>query len=116
MNRLSVLMLCLTTLAIFFILRQDNVKVDVDAYEAQIRALEQKVDSLHAQNDSLVKEADSLEIKIDEYDIKIKNLNYSINVIKKETKQKLEAVDNLNDDELERFFSNRYRQYKDSIN
>tara|TARA_R100000027_G_C2245572_1_gene93146 strand:- start:459 stop:809 length:351 start_codon:yes stop_codon:yes gene_type:complete len=116
MNRLSVLMLCLTTLAIFFILRQDNVKVDVDAYEAQIRALEQKVDSLHAQNDSLVKEADSLEIKIDEYDIKIKNLNYSINVIKKETKQKLEAVDNLDDDELERFFTNRYRQYKDSIN
>jgi|TARA_R100000081_G_scaffold9213_2_gene3777 uncharacterized protein YoxC len=106
----------LTTLAIFFILRQDNVKVDVDAYEAQIRALEQKVDSLHAQNDSLVKEADSLEIKIDEYDIKIKNLNYSINVIKKETKQKLEAVDNLDDDELERFFTNRYRQYKDSIN
>lgn len=116
MNRLSVLMLCLTTLAIFFILRQDNVKVDVDAYEAQIKALEQKVDSLHAQNDSLIKEADSLEIRIDEYDVKIRNLNYSINVIKKETKQKLEAVDNLNDDELERFFSNRYRQYKDSIN
>ena len=116
MNRLSVLMLCLTTLAIFFILPQDNVTPDVDAYEAQIRALEQKVDSLHAQNDSLVKEADSLEIKIDEYDIKIKNLNYSINVIKKETKQKLEAVDNLDDDELERFFTNRYRQYKDSIN
>lgn len=116
MNRLSVLMLCITTLAIFFILRQDNVKVDVDAYEAQIRALEMKVDSLHSQNDSLLKEADSLELKITEFDSRIKNLNYSINVIKRETKQKLEAVDNLDDDELERFFSSRYRQYKDTIN
>ena len=113
MNRLSVLLLCLTTLAIFFILRQDNVKVDVDAYEAQIRALEQKVDSLHAQNDSLIKEADSLVLKIDEFDNKIKNLSNSINVIKRETKQKLDAVDNLDDDELERFFSTRY---KDTIN
>ena len=67
-------------------------------------------------NRSLLKEADSLELKITEFDSKIKNLNYSINVIKRETKQKLEAVDNLNDDELERFFSSRYRQYKDTIN
>jgi len=42
MNRISVLLLCITTLAIFFILRQDNVKVDVDAYEARIEALQMR--------------------------------------------------------------------------
>ena len=47
MNRLSVLLLCLTTLAIFFILRQDNVKVDVDAYEAQISIMNSKLEKLY---------------------------------------------------------------------
>ena len=116
MNRISVLLLCLTTLAIFYILRQDTIKVDVEAYEAKIEALEKKVDSLHAINSSLSKEADSLQIKLGEFDVKIRNLNYSINVIKRETNQRLQAVDSFGDDELERFFADRYRQLQDSIN
>jgi len=116
MNRISVLLLCLTSIAIFFILRQENVKVDVDAYEAKIEALQLKVDSLNVQNSSLMKEADSLEIKIGEFDTKIRNLNNSINVIKRETKQRLDAVDTFGDDQLEQFFAERYRQLQDSIN
>jgi len=51
-----------------------------------------------------------------EYDNKINNLNYTINVIKKETKAKLDSIDRFGDDELERFFAERYRQLNDSIN
>ena len=116
MNRISVLLLCLTTITVFFILRQDNVKVDVDAYEARIEALQMRVDSLNVQNSSLMKEADSLELKLGEFDTKIRNLNNSINVIKRETKQRLDAVDTFGDDELEQFFADRYRQLQDSIN
>ena len=78
--------------------------------------LEKKVDSLHTKNELLDKQADSLEIKVVEYDKKIHNLNYSINVIKKETNEKLNAVDMFGDDELEQFLANRYRQHNDSIN
>ena len=116
MNRISVLLLCLTSIAIFFILRQDNVKVDVDAYEAKIEALQLKVDSLNVQNSSLMKEADSLELKIGEFDTKIRNLNNSINVIKRQTNEKLQAVDSFGDDDLERFFAKRYNQLQDTIN
>ena len=93
-----------------------DIKTDIEKYKQEIEALERKVDSLHAENDILQFEADSLEAKMDEYDVRIKNLNYTINVIKKETQQKLDAVDLFGDDELERFFSNRYRQHTDSIN
>ena len=51
-----------------------------------------------------------------EYDKKINDLTRSITVIKKETNEKLNSVNILNDAELERFFAERYRQYKDSIN
>tara|TARA_E500000178_G_C16853257_1_gene676161 strand:+ start:385 stop:741 length:357 start_codon:yes stop_codon:yes gene_type:complete len=93
-----------------------NIKTDVDRYENLIKQLEKKVDSLHSKNEVLQFEADSLEERMTEYDKKIKNLNYTINVIKKETKQKVDAVDFFGDDELERFFAERYRQYQDSIN
>lgn len=93
-----------------------DIKTDVEKYRKEIEALEKKVDSLHTENASLQLEADSLELKMGEYDKKIQTLNYTINVIKKETKQKLDAVDLFGDDELEQFFAKRYRQYTDSIN
>jgi hypothetical protein len=57
----------------------------VEEYNAKIEALEQKVDSLHGIND--------------EYEISTK----------------VDAVDDFNDDELERFFTERYRELLDSI-
>ena len=93
----------------------------VSEYNAKIKVLEAKVDSLHAENSELVNESKLLEVKIAEYDAKINKLNVRINVIKNETKQKVDAVDFFGDDELERFFAERYKhilegQHQDSIN
>ena len=95
---------------------QPKIDVDVESYELKIQLLEQRIDSIQTQNTELKVEADSLNMRISEYDIKINQLNSRIYVIKKQTEQKLDAVDNFGDDELERFFADRYRQYKDSIN
>ena len=103
-------------IAIFFILKQEPEQVDLSPYINKIEALEKKVDSLHSKNVALEKAADSLEVKISEYDIKIRNLNYNINFIKRETKAKLDSIDKFGDDELERFFSERYYSKTDSIN
>jgi len=94
---------------------QPKIEVDVESYELKIQLLEQRIDSIKTQNTELKVEADSLNIRISEYDTKINQLNSRIYVIKKQTEQKLDAVDNFGDDELERFFAERYRQYKDSI-
>ena len=95
---------------------QPKIDVDVESYELKIQLLEQRIDSIQTQNTELKVEADSLNDRISEYDIKINQLNSRIYVIKKQTEQKLDAVDNFGDDELERFFAERYGQYKDSIN
>jgi len=94
---------------------QPKIDIDVESYELKIQLLEQRIDSIKTQNTELKVEADSLNIRISEYDTKINQLNSRIYVIKKQTEQKLDAVDNFGDDELERFFAERYRQYKDSI-
>lgn len=93
-----------------------EVKTDVENYERMIQQLEAKVDSLHSKNTTLELQADSLEQKLDESDARIKKLNSRIYVIRKETQRQLDAVDLFGDDKLEQFFSERYRQYTDSIN
>ena len=74
----------------------------VEDYNIKIDALEAKVDSLHHINDDLVFKIDTLNQE------KIVTLKYKVN-------EKVNSVDNFNDDELTRFFTERYRQYIDSI-
>ena len=116
MNRINTILICITAVVIFYILKQEQKEVDLSPYLDKIQLLEQKVDSLHSQNSELKVEADSLVVKIGEYDKKIKGLNWRINVIKKETQAKLDSIDKFGNDELERFFAERYGYDKDSIN
>ena len=93
----------------------------VNEYNSKIALLEKKVDSLHSENTELEKKSKLLEEKIAGYDETIRNLNIRINVIKNETKKKVVAVDTFGVDELERFFTERYKhiiegQYQNSNN
>ena len=113
-NILNIILIVAVFALLFFVFGGDNEDYTAE-YNAKIEALEQKIDSLHQKNTALELEADSLESAIAGYDTKIKQLNTRIYVIKKETKAQLDAVDLFGDDELEQFFSKRYRQ-SDSIN
>ena len=116
MNRINTVIICITALVIFFILKQENTPdVDISQYETEINLLQIQLNELQEVNDSLVIVEKELEEKISSYDIAIKNLKGQINVIKRETKAKLDSVDRFGDDELERFFAERYRQLYDSI-
>ena len=87
----------------------------VEEYNAKIQALEEKVDSLHGINDELTFKIDTLNTQIKGLDQEIYLKNNRINNLKYEISTKVDAVDSFNDDELERFFTERYRQYLDSI-
>ena len=108
MNRASVILLCITTLAIFFMLKE-KPKLDIQKYEDQISLLQSAVDSLEVANDSLKIEEALLNQKIVEYDNTIQELNNEIDVIQDETKKKLDSVDRYNKLQLQKFFSNRYK-------
>src|SRR6056300_1287110 len=115
MNRVSVILLCLTTLAIFFILRKQP-ELDIQKYEDQINALQSEITELEGVNDSLQVEAALLNDKLVEYDNKINKLNNEIDVIQDETRKKLDSVDRYNRDQLQKFFTERYRAIDSLIN
>lgn len=87
----------------------------VSEYNAKIKALEQKVDSLHHINDELTFKIDTLNVQITKLDQELDLKDNRINNLRYEISTKVDAVDSFNDDELERFFTERYRQYLDSI-
>tara|TARA_B100000282_G_C31715273_1_gene483192 strand:+ start:1211 stop:1594 length:384 start_codon:yes stop_codon:yes gene_type:complete len=87
----------------------------VDAYNAQIEALEKKVDSLHSENNELTFKIDTLNTQITQLDQQLDFKNNRINNLKNEINSKVNAVDDFNNDELKRFFTERYGQYLDSI-
>ena len=107
MNRGSVILLCITTLAIFFMLKQ-KPKLDIEKYENAIAELNSQIETLEDQNDSLMIESAVLLSKVQEYDIAIDSLNQEIDDIQEETRKKLDSVDRYTSDELQRFFSKRY--------
>ena len=113
-NILNIILIVVITSLLYMVFFVEDEEYTQE-YNVKIEALEQKVDSLHQKNTALELEADSLGIKLEESDKKIKQLNTRIYVIKKKTKEQLDAVDLFGDDELEQFFARRYRE-SDSIN
>ena len=110
LNLLVIIGACIIVFT-FFIKKEDYV----EEYNAKIKALEQKVDSLHSENDELTFKIDTLNIQIGKLDQELDLKDNRINNLRYEISTKVDAVDNFNDDELERFFTERYRQYLDSI-
>ena len=84
-------------------------------YNAKIVALEQKVDSLHYINDNLTFKIDTLNGQIVKLDQQIDVKDNRIRTLKWKVNEKVNAVDSFDDNELERFFTERYGQYLDSV-
>lgn len=94
---------------------QEPIQVDIKGYENKIEQLESAIDSSYAANNSLSSKILELDSSLKESQQKILQLNGSIYRIKKQTDEKLNAINDYSNDELYRFFTDRYRQYNDSI-
>lgn len=99
----------------YMIWGQDKIEVDVESYENKIKALETTIDSTYTLNSELNNKILVLDKSLEESRKKIQQLNGSIYRIKKETDEKLNAINDYSNDELYLFFTERYRQYNDSI-
>tara|TARA_B100000780_G_scaffold48394_1_gene30085 strand:+ start:4192 stop:4575 length:384 start_codon:yes stop_codon:yes gene_type:complete len=107
------IILLLSSALIYFVLIGDESYV-VD-YNTKIEKLEFKVDSLHSINDNLVFKIDTLNQQVVKLDKEIYQQDKKIVTLKYKVNEKVNSVDSFNDDELTKFFTERYRQYFDSI-
>ncbi len=92
---------------LFFV--QAPLKVDVKGYEVKIDSLQHTVDSIYVENGKLDNQIAEYETEVLLQDNKIQSLKDKLVLIKQETHEKVKSVDSYTDDELERFFTERYK-------
>ena len=92
-----------------------NEEEYITKYNSKIEALNNKINSLHNVNENLTLEINELTTQISALDQEISKQNSKIVILKTQTNEKVNNVDSYRYDELEQFFTERYRQYLDSI-
>jgi peptidoglycan hydrolase CwlO-like protein len=97
---------------VFFFNKKENY---VEEYNLKIQKLDEKIDSLHNVNSDLFLKIDTLNTQILGLDQELNLKDNSINTLKNEVNEKASNVDRYTDDELQEFFTNRYRYYFDSL-
>ena len=108
----SIIILLASALVYFVFIGDEEYVKD---YNTKIDALEAKVDSLHNINDNLIVKIDTLNQEIIKLDKEIYNQDKKIVTLKYKVNEKVNSVDSFNDDDLTKFFTERYRQYVDTI-
>jgi cell division protein FtsL len=106
--------ICILFISLVYLLFSNNEQYG-DEYKTKIETLSKKVDSLNNVNGELTLKIDTLNQEVIKLDQEIDLKDNKINNLRYETKIKVDAVDSFTDDELERFFTERYRQHLDSI-
>ena len=104
-------------LGVYYLLNMyfSNKEKSTIEYNNEISKLSTKIDSLQSINESLTFEVDTLNTKIVALDQEINLKNSKIIALKHRTNEKINNVDLYKYDELERFFTERYRQHFDTI-
>lgn len=85
-----------------------HIKTDVKGYKDKIESLQTTIDSTKSVNKTIDIKIDSVQQKVFGISKEIYYIDKNINIIKKQTDEKVNNVDTLTANELEQFFTDRY--------
>ena len=77
--------------------------------QSKIDSIQNQVDSVQAVNEELTKQIHSIDKEINNIDGDISTVTKNITIIKKQTNEKIDSVNNYNFSDLEKFFTDRYK-------
>ena len=107
-NIIGILFLIIIGLFVYNIITTNQIKTDVEKYQTSIDSIQTKIDSVSILNKELDNKLAELDTNILEITQEIQLVDNNINVIKKKTNEKVVSVDNLGNDELQHFFTDKY--------
>jgi archaellum component FlaC len=88
----------------------NSIKTDVKGYEKKIENIGVKIDSSTVINKRIDNKVGEVKENVEIISNDIRHIDKNIIVIKKQTNEKVNSVDNIPDSELELFFTNKYEQ------
>jgi hypothetical protein len=88
----------------------NSIKTDVKGYEKKIENIGVKIDSSNVVNKHINDKVGEVKENVEIITNDIRHIDKNIIVIKKQTNEKVNSVDDIPDSELELFFTNKYEQ------
>ena len=108
-NKQNILLGIIIFLAAWNIFQGSKIKTDIKGYNAKIEAIQKEIDSVQVENKKLIEEIKLIDSEIDNLDGDINNVTKNITIIKNQTNAKIDSVNNYNFSDLEKFFTDRYK-------
>jgi seryl-tRNA synthetase len=88
----------------------NSIKTDVNGYEKKIESLQTKIDSAKIVNKEIGNNVSDVKENVKTITTEIHKIDKNITIVKNKTNEKVNSVDNIPDNELEQFFTNKYEQ------
>lgn len=111
-NNQNIIIYVVAALLVYLIFTTNGIKTDIKGYRNLIETIQTKIDSAQVVNREIDTKIDSVTHKVVTVTNEIHQINKTITIVKKQTDEKANNIDKLSDNELELFFTSRY---KDSL-
>jgi peptidoglycan hydrolase CwlO-like protein len=108
-NKQTILLVIIAILAGYTIFQNQGIKTDVAGYNAKIESIQKEIDSVQVENEKISEQIVTIDKEIDVVDHNINNVTKNITIIKNQTHEKIDSVNNYNFSDLEKFFTDRYK-------
>lgn len=108
-NKTNILLVIVVILAGYSIFQTGQIKTDIAGYNAKIDSIQHEIDSVQVENQKITEQIVTIDKEIDHVDNNINNVTKNITIIKKQTDEKIDSVGNYNFSDLEKFFTDRYK-------
>lgn len=113
-NKQNIVLALVAGLLIWNLINTKGISTDIKQYKKQIELIETKVDSAKTIDKTITVKIDSVQQRVFGISKEIHYIDKNINIIKKQTDEKVSSTNKFSNAELEQFFSNRYNQSNNS--
>ena len=113
-NKTYIFLAIVAGLAIYSLFQNASMKTDVEGYYRKIDSLQNEIDSVEVVNQQIDNHITEVTNNLSNVQNKVVNMNNNINEIKKQTHEKVTAVNDYTIHDLIKFFSDRYENGHDS--
>lgn len=110
----NIILVILIILVGYNIFTNNSIRTDVEAYNRKIDSLQNEIDSVETANKVIDGHIAKVDDDIAQVETRVTTINKNINILKNETHEKVNAVNDYTIHDLLKFFSDRYENGLDS--
>ena len=112
----SIILVILIVLVVYNLFTNNGIRTDVAMYNHKIDSIQKEIDSVQIVNKQLDAHINQVDNEFKTVETQVTTINKDITVIKTQTHEKVESVNNYTIHDLLKFFSDRYESGRSNQN